>query len=106
MQRVRLPAARVQATLDTLNPFGRNADRCSVNTHKRALQQLIGDGMYVIDERAVAAAILTRANVRLTVPSVSFQNGSRALQVRSFRRDPGARSFRLQRSHAPARQHH
>jgi hypothetical protein len=71
-----------------------------VNTHQKALRQLISDGMYVVDEQAVAAAILARASVHATVAAASFKSDVTPPLVRSFRRDPGARSFRLQRSHA------
>jgi hypothetical protein len=63
------------------------------------LQQLLDDGMYVVDEGAVADAILARAVVRLTVPESPFYNALRGSQAaRSFRHDPRARSFHLTRS--------
>jgi hypothetical protein len=69
-----------------------------MNSHLRALKQLIDDGMYGVDDRAVAEAILARATVHATVPNVSFRSEPTAPLVRSFRRDPHARSFRLERN--------
>ena len=63
----------------------------------RLLKQLIEDGMYVVDEPAVAVAILARASVRGTVSNASFRSEVRPPVVRSFRRDDHARSFRLER---------
>ncbi len=68
-----------------------------MNSHLRLLRELIADGMYVVDEAAVADAILARAGVRLTVANASFRTEVRPPQVRSFRRDDHARSFRLER---------
>ena len=70
----------------------------TMNTHMRALRQLIQDGMYAIDERAVADAIVARAVVHLTVAGVSFRTEVRGPSVRSFRRDEHVRSFRLERT--------
>ena len=56
----------------------------------------MADEMYVVDEAAVADAIVARAVVRLTVPESPFYNALRRSQAaRSFRHDPSARSFRL-----------
>ena len=68
------------------------------------LRTLLREGMYHVDERAVAEAIVARAVVRATVPDVPFANSRR--QVRSFRRDPGARSFHLTRSPSLRRAYH
>ena len=68
-----------------------------MNSHLRSLKQLISEGMYVVDEAAVADAILARAQFRATVAQASFRSEVRPPQVRSFRRDDGARSFRLER---------
>ncbi len=68
-----------------------------MNSHLRSLKVLIADGMYVVDEAAVADAILARASVRATVANASFRTEVRPPQVRSFRRDDHARSFRLER---------
>jgi hypothetical protein len=60
----------------------------------RILRQLIADSLYVVDEGAVADAILTRARARATFPDIVFPNDRRA-SVRSFRLEHEARSFRL-----------
>lgn len=65
---------------------------------QRNLRRLIGEGMYVVDPEAVAGAIVSRACVRSTVARTGFHSDVQAPPVRSFRRDPSARSFRLQRS--------
>ncbi len=55
--------------------------------------------MYVVDEATVANAIVARAVLRLTVPEAPFYNSLPDSQAaRSFRHDPGARSFHLARS--------
>lgn len=61
----------------------------------RILKQLMRDSLYVVDERAIAEAILLRAGVRQLIGEHSFRSDLRGPQVRSFRRDPRARSFRL-----------
>jgi hypothetical protein len=60
----------------------------------RLLRTLHEGGMYAIDERAIAEAIVARARLRALVPEVEF--AERRASVRSFRRDPSARSFRLE----------
>jgi hypothetical protein len=67
----------------------------------RNLRRLIDDGMYVVDEGAVAEAILRRQQVRATIARVSFRSELPAPTVRSFRRDNHVRSFRLERSPRP-----
>jgi hypothetical protein len=69
------------------------------------LKQLIEDGMYIVDERAVADAIIARGVVRLTIPESPFENTLRGSQARSFRHDRSARSFRLVRSSRLRRPH-
>ncbi|HWE32833.1 MAG TPA: hypothetical protein VG410_05060 [Solirubrobacteraceae bacterium] len=59
------------------------------------MRQLMGESMYVIEERAIADAILIRWSVRAALPGASFRGGSRDRLARSFRRDRDARSFRL-----------
>jgi hypothetical protein len=49
----------------------------------------------VVDERAVADAIMLRAMTRLVVAEQSFRSTLPESRPRSFRRDRGARSFRL-----------
>ena len=65
---------------------------------------MLEDGMYVIDELAVADAILARTAIRALVPEVDFAQ-SRS-EFRSFRHDPTARSFRLSRPAARSRVFH
>jgi hypothetical protein len=60
----------------------------------RVLRQLIADSLYVVDEGAVADAILLRSRARVTFPDMVFPNDRRA-SVRSFRLEHDARSFRL-----------
>lgn len=67
----------------------------SVQDRVRVLKQLVRESMYVIDERAIADAILARAAVRATLPVSTFRPEGRERSVRSFRRDRDARSFRL-----------
>ena len=62
------------------------------------LKELVGDGLYVIDDAAVAEAVLVRCSARRLLPAVAFPGGaSPAAQVRSFRPHRVARSFRLTR---------
>ncbi len=68
-----------------------------MNSHLRCLRQLIADGMYLVDEPAVADAVLARAGVRAIVANAAFRCERQAPPVRSFHRDDGARSFRLER---------
>jgi hypothetical protein len=65
------------------------------------LAQLVRDDHYVIDEHAVAEAIVMRTLARRAVPDLSFRsaNGAAAV-VRSFRCHRDARSFRLVRARA------
>ena len=49
--------------------------------------------MYAVDERAVAEAIVIRARLRATIARPTLVNERREVEVRSFRRDPRARSF-------------
>lgn len=58
------------------------------------LRQLVLDSQYVIDERLVAAAILTRSATRQLVGEANFRNDRRGPQVRSFRPSRQVRSFR------------
>ena len=65
---------------------------------------MLEDGKYPIDERLIAEAIVARARLRQMVPAVEFA-GDRT-EIRSFRRDPSARSFRLTRPPARSRVFH
>jgi hypothetical protein len=51
--------------------------------------------LYVVDEDAIAGAIIARAMVKQAVAEQSFRSEQRAMAVRSFRRDRSVRSFRL-----------
>lgn len=69
-----------------------------MNPRVQVLKQLVTDGHYVIDEAAVAEAVVLRANARRMLPDVTFRSApSGASQVRSFRPHTGAQSFRLTR---------
>ena len=80
-----------------------------MNPRVQVLKQLVSDGHYVIDERAVAEAVVLRASARRMLPDVTFRSAPEgAPQVRSFRPHRGAWSFRLTRAerrplHARAR---
>ena len=80
-----------------------------MNPRVQVLKQLVSDGHYVVDEGAVAEAVVLRASARRMLPDVTFRSAPQgALQVRSFRPHRGARSFRLTRAarrplHARAR---
>ena len=64
----------------------------------QVLKQLVTDGHYVIDEAAVAEAVVLRANARRMLPDVTFRSApSGAPPVKSFRPNLRARSFRLTR---------
>lgn len=65
----------------------------------QVLKQLITEGHYVIDEAAVAEAVVLRVTARRMLPDVTFRSAPQgAPQVRSFRAHHGARSFRLTRA--------
>ncbi|MDQ6816644.1 MAG: hypothetical protein M3018_04445 [Actinomycetota bacterium] len=59
------------------------------------LRQLVHGSLYVVDERAVADALVARAMIKHSVPQQQFPSEERWSPVRSFRRERGARSFRL-----------
>jgi len=88
----------------TLKPLRKTADRVGVQAHIRVLKQLVDDSLYVVDERAVAAAILARAAVRESVAAPEFRAEQGSRPVRSFRRARGAPSFRL--THGAMAEHH
>ena len=78
-----------------------------VRDRVRVLKQLITESLYHVDELAVADAVLARAIVRQSMPEVSFRSEHRGPQIRSFRRDSSARSFRLSGSpRLRSMQHH
>jgi hypothetical protein len=49
----------------------------------------------VVDERAVADAIMLRAMARVVIPEQPFRSSTREPRIRSFRREREAKSFRL-----------
>jgi hypothetical protein len=70
-----------------------------MNPRVRLLKELVGDGLYVIDDAAVAGAVLLRSQTRHMLPDVTFRGAPRPEpQVRSFRPHRGVRSFRLTRA--------
>jgi hypothetical protein len=83
---------------------GRRADHSEshgeldMNARTKVLKELVRDAHYVIDERAIAEAILVRAAAQRLLPDVTFRSTARVPQVRSFRPHRGARSFRLTRA--------
>ncbi len=65
-----------------------------MNKRTHLLMQLVRDGMYEVDERAVAEALLLRRAARRMLPGVTFPGEVRPM-IRSFRRAEHSRSFRL-----------
>jgi hypothetical protein len=62
-------------------------------------KQLVADEHYVIDERAIADAVLVASTTLRVLPDVTLRRAPHAArQVRSFRRHRGAQSFRLARA--------
>jgi hypothetical protein len=66
-----------------------------MRSRARVIKELLHDSLYVVDEQAAADAIIARAMVRLTVAEPAFRSEHQGPPARSFRRDSGARSFRL-----------
>jgi hypothetical protein len=60
---------------------------------------MVASDLYVVDERAVADAILARTAVRQAVAVAELRAEQRVRRIRSFRRTREARSFRL--THGP-----
>jgi hypothetical protein len=72
-------------------------------TRLNLLADLIRDSHYVIDESAVAEAIVLRSLARRTLPDVAFRSEAAPVpRVRSFRCHRDARSFRLTRDRIAA----
>ena len=70
-----------------------------MNPRVKLLKELVNDELYVIDEAAVANAVMLRAMTRHMLPEVTFRGTPRpAPQVRSFRPHRGAKSFKLTRA--------
>jgi len=77
----------------------------NMNPRVKLLKDLVESELYVIDDLAVADAVLMRSMARHTLPDVAFRAGLRPeTKVRSFRPHRGAKSFRLTRGeHRPLR---
>jgi hypothetical protein len=70
-----------------------------MNRRVKLLKELVSDGMYVVDDAAVADAVLLRSMTRHMLPDVAFRGSPRpAPEVRSFRPHRGVKSFRLTRA--------
>ncbi len=70
-----------------------------MNPRVQLLKELVNDELYVIDDVAVADAILLRSMTRHMLPDVAFRGTPRPEpEVRSFRPHRGAKSFRLTRA--------
>ena len=71
----------------------------NMNPRVKVLKQLVSGGHFVIDEAAVAEAMILRSMVLQMLPDVTFRSTPQsAPQVRSFRPHRGTRSFRLSRA--------
>lgn len=66
-----------------------------MNARTKVLKELVRTSLYVVDERAVAQAIVVRATARDLVPGLTQPPPQQPMPVRSFRRTRSARSFRL-----------
>jgi hypothetical protein len=65
----------------------------------KLLKELVNDELYVIDEAAVADAVMLRSMTRRVLPEVTFRGTPRpAPGVRSFRPHRGVKSFKLTRA--------
>jgi hypothetical protein len=71
------------------------ADSAGVERRVRILKEMVASDLYVVDERAVADAILARAAVRQAVAVSELRAEQRLRRIKSFRRTREARSFRL-----------
>ena len=70
-----------------------------MNPRVKLLKELVRDELYVIDEAAVADAVMLRSMTRHMLPEVTFRGTPRpAPQVRSFRPHRGVKSFKLMRA--------
>jgi hypothetical protein len=58
------------------------------------IRQLVLDSQYVVDEGALADAIVARGTARRLIGGIVFRNDIRRRRVRSFRVTAQARSFR------------
>ena len=71
-----------------------------MNPRVLLLRELVAGGLYVVDEVAVADAVVLRVIARWAVPGWPFARAPRQPEshVRSFRPHRGVPSFRLTRS--------
>lgn len=76
------------------------ADTPGVENRVRVLKEMVASSLYVVDEQAVADAVLARAAVHRAIAEPELRSSRSHRIVRSFRRTRNARSFRL--THAPA----
>ena len=86
--------------------FAAAADTAVVRTRVRVIRELVDRSMYLVDEQAVADAIVLRARTRSAVPGRLFRSRGGSSLIRSFKRAPYARSFRLSRGLLPRRTPH
>jgi hypothetical protein len=73
-----------------LNALRGTADSETVDSRVRLLKQLVEESMYVVDERAVADAIVARALVREAVAAPRRRVRRRGSRVRSAHGKPRA----------------
>jgi hypothetical protein len=59
------------------------------------IREVVHKSLYVVDERVVADAIVLRAMAKQVIPEPCFRTELRGREVRSFRPNRDARSFRL-----------
>jgi hypothetical protein len=89
-----------------VKPFREAADTWDMQPRIRLLKEMVADSLYVVDERALADAVLARARLRQIVAAPELRSDRRERPVRSFRRTRNARSFRLTGGAAGAAAHH
>lgn len=90
----------------SLNRLRATADTEGVEKRVRVLQEMVAGSLYVVDEQAVARAILARAELGRAVAAPELRSTRSGRIVRSFRRTRNARSFRLTNGPAGAAHHH
>jgi hypothetical protein len=73
----------------------RGADTEGVQKRVRLLKQMVDESLYVVDEMAVANAVIARAMVRQAVAAPELRGERREVPIRSFRRTRSVRSFRI-----------
>jgi len=75
-----------------------------MNSRVKLLKDLVDSELYVIDDLAVADAVVLRSMTRHMLPDVAFRGTPRPeSEVRSFRPHRGAKSFRLTRGRGDRR---